>query len=885
MAVAMSQTSQLSRYRPAVIAVTGLAAAYATWTLWTAFSERPAGGKALHRSNAVHRRRQRQPEVAIRLHTASSIYGTVTITANNGYESTLDIGVVPIPSAAKLQEDFYCDGGQLRRELLSSAILGILVRARNEHDADEEQLRQRLATNGLDGLADAVATLEDVELLKVYQSNISSMLGGNVPWSILDTEFRRAHQRIRRSDGPPVSQAADGVMEIAETEEQLSGGDEPEPSQGLKGLLYYIAEETAKRNAYEHRGISCEECNECPIRHIRYHCLNCPDFDLCPTCEATTAHPKTHLFVKIKVPLPVLPQQMKPMDVWYPGDPQQVHRSISPLLRKRLAEQHSYEEPQIDALYDQFACIANVAFDADPSGIKAAINRRAFDKALSCESWTNRNAPNALYDRMFAFYDMQGRGAILFDDFVSGIAYLRGPNRMGSLHRALRGFDFDSDMLIDRSDFLRMFRAKYAITRQITLDATNAHNDGITNNAMDILRSSQPISSVFQEDIPLGEHRVPAGKWRNELGDMEPVNDSRTILEDGDDVSDGGHRSSGNVLRVRSLSHLGQQLSRLDDVLSGAATHNDGAPQNPSSEQHDPAASALSNEEQAALGLTGTKITSEPSVDRDIFWQFLDQSFNEMLNPLFRAKEDLHKEVIKTRDERRERRQAIDDMLREKKALEEKLRADAMIDPLVATALDSNEQPQEPAPTPVPQPQDVGSYMRDGMVPTDSESLEKFEAEIHNQDLDELLSSSGYSLAEPAAEEPLMIRTEPEASPAVNGPRRTRVTILAPVTFSEPTADPTLPQHRPDSISAEATSRSEDPVEQSQGNGHTVEPFPAPTQARLEYLASLDEEEKLLESRGAPGRMTFDEVEGIVDADSTKELKGLVTSWLEWASF
>ena len=31
-----------------------------------------------------------------------------------------------------------------------------------------------------------------------------------------------------------------------------------EPAQGLKGLLYYIAEEKAKREAYEHRGIRCD---------------------------------------------------------------------------------------------------------------------------------------------------------------------------------------------------------------------------------------------------------------------------------------------------------------------------------------------------------------------------------------------------------------------------------------------------------------------------------------------------------------------------------------------------------------------------------------------------------------------------------------------------
>lgn len=880
----MSQSSQLSRYRPAVIAVTGLAAAYATWTLWTAFSERSTGSKTLHRSNAVHRRRQTEPEVTSRLHTASSIYGTLTITTNDGTESTLDIGVVPIPSAEKLQEDYGCDGAQLRRKLLSSAIYVILRRATDEGDPEEEQLRQRLTTNGLDGLADAVARRQDAELWQLYRSNISSMLGGNVPHSLFERAVQRAHFLAQRARGVPDDQIADGAMDVAETEEQLSGGDEPEPSQGLKGLLYYIAEETAKRNAYEHRGISCEQCGECPIRHVRYHCLNCPDFDLCPTCEATTTHPKTHLFVKIKIPLLDFPQGMKSMEVWYPGDPQLVHHSINPVLRKSLAEQHGYEEPQIDALYDQFACIANVPYDQDTSGVKAGINRRAFDKALCSKSWMNRHAPNALCDRMFAFYDTTARGVILFTEFVDGMAYLRGPDRMKSLERALRGFDFDGDMLIDRSDFLRMFRAKYTINRQITLDATNALNERVSSDAMDILRSSQPISSILQEDIPRGEHRIPGGKRINELGDMEPISDSQIILEEGDDLSESNLRAPGNVLRLRSLNHLGQEFARLDRALGGIAAQHDAASEDEEDEGQDSAARALSAEERAALGLNGPTGVSKPSVDRDVFWELLDQSFNEMLNPLFKAKEDLHNAVNQTRNERRERRQAINEMLKEKKAFEEKLRKDAMVDPLVATALESYEQPREPAATPAPQPQDVGSYMRDGMVPTDSESLQKFEENIQNQGLDELLSSAGYSIAEPAAEEPLRINVEPELTQPPAGPRRSRVTILAPVTFPEPAGDPTLPQHRPDSLSGE-TKEPAKATKEPQTNGHRMDPFPAPTQARLEYLVSLDEEEKVLESRGAPGRMTFDEIEGIVNADSTKELRGLVTSWLEWASF
>lgn len=65
----------------------------------------------------------------------------------------------------------------------------------------------------------------------------------------------------------PAGSAADP----AETEDLEFSNERREPSQGLRGLLYYIAEEDAKRKAYEHRGIICEECREQPIRGVRWY--------------------------------------------------------------------------------------------------------------------------------------------------------------------------------------------------------------------------------------------------------------------------------------------------------------------------------------------------------------------------------------------------------------------------------------------------------------------------------------------------------------------------------------------------------------------------------------------------------------------------------------
>jgi len=50
-------------------------------------------------------------------------------------------------------------------------------------------------------------------------------------------------------------------------------------------------------------GLSCQHCQS-PIVGIRYKCINCPNFNLCESCEESRAHLPHHLFVKIREPLP-----------------------------------------------------------------------------------------------------------------------------------------------------------------------------------------------------------------------------------------------------------------------------------------------------------------------------------------------------------------------------------------------------------------------------------------------------------------------------------------------------------------------------------------------------------------------------------------------------
>lgn len=55
-----------------------------------------------------------------------------------------------------------------------------------------------------------------------------------------------------------------------------------------------------------HPGTKCQHCGASPIRGIRYKCNTCYDFDYCAQCEDNCEgkHPKTHLFLKVRHPIP-----------------------------------------------------------------------------------------------------------------------------------------------------------------------------------------------------------------------------------------------------------------------------------------------------------------------------------------------------------------------------------------------------------------------------------------------------------------------------------------------------------------------------------------------------------------------------------------------------
>ena len=184
---------------------------------------------------------------------------------------------------------------------------------------------------------------------------------------------------------------------------------------------------------------------------------------------------------------------------------------------------------------------------------------------------------------MFAFYDTNKDGLIGFEEFVSGLAYLRGPKRFTPLSGALQGFDIDGDGYVHRNDFIRLFRAKHEIQKLIINDMIEGQEAELTRSAMDTLRSSQPISSVFSlEEIPRGEDRPRTGKVMDAYGDMQPLPGTKTILDNNEGWPD-EHDGQPRVPR-RPHDQLQHHSSRFQEMLSSPSNepndHGDGQRKN-----------------------------------------------------------------------------------------------------------------------------------------------------------------------------------------------------------------------------------------------------------------------------------------------------------------
>ncbi|KAK6340913.1 hypothetical protein TWF696_009226 [Orbilia brochopaga] len=367
---------------------------------------------------------------------------------------------------------------------------------------------------------------------------------------------------------------------------------EVQENQNVLQLLYLIAEDQAKQQGYVHRGVTCNLCNVMPIRGVRYRCSNCIDFDLCESCEAQDIHPKTHLFYKVRIPAPFLGSPQKTQQSVYPGRPSIMAISIAPETLKRFTKETCFEPPEIEALYDQFKCLAANEFPDDPNGLGGGIDRKTFDKCFVPNHHLRPPPPNLIYDRMFTFFDTDGNGLIGFEEFVKGLSIkTKRPlpttaNMTEKYRRTFRAYDLDGDGYIERKDVLKMFRAYYALQKDLVKDLIAGMEDDVmeSTQSQNVIHGSQPLSAAFSTAIPHSEVLRRVKTLHEEINDI----DRDALRADGNEQ---GRRTEtmASALQQHQRDHSArrtqraqERLRRLTQEPSSSAANGVSAPAEPS---------------------------------------------------------------------------------------------------------------------------------------------------------------------------------------------------------------------------------------------------------------------------------------------------------------
>lgn len=559
MSESQSGPMSLTRYRPILYLFTGVAAAYALVCIRNNLVPAQSSQAPLRRRGAVRRTRRPDAEDHALANTPSyraithleqlerqnGVYGTFRIETEDGRR--VESGLLPslLATRDQLMEEVGVPPAHAERmrEMMEDTFLEsfLALDFPPAHTLPEATSERTYLTEQLQRRGISLAGIERALLRFNADDNYGD-------------ELRRRRQNGERvtlstSTFPDIAappQYPDGGETVVDDQSVFSwreGNNDASPTregQNLLNLLYHIAEDQARRDGYIHRGVTCNSCGAMPIQGIRYRCANCIDYDLCETCEAMQVHIKTHLFYKVRIPAPFLGNPRQSQPVWYPGKPTLLPRSLPRPLAKRLTRETNFENCELDALWDQFRCLANYEWADDPNKLFMAIDRKTFDRCFVPNTSIRPPPPSLIYDRMFAFYDTNGDNLIGFEEFLKGLASLNNKSNDERLRRVFRGYDIDNDGYIERKDFLRIFRAYYALSRELTRDMVSGmEDDFLEGGARDVVLGSQPLSSAFPGSIPSGEaSRIGEGKRVNPAGDLEVIDNEGILREDGADIGD-----------------------------------------------------------------------------------------------------------------------------------------------------------------------------------------------------------------------------------------------------------------------------------------------------------------------------------------------------------
>ncbi|KAF9928779.1 hypothetical protein FBU30_002099 [Linnemannia zychae] len=267
-------------------------------------------------------------------------------------------------------------------------------------------------------------------------------------------------------------------------------GDNKHDGLQLMNLLYAIAEDQAVKEGHIHRGITCNNCRTVPIRGLRYKCANCQDYDLCEGCEAAEVHIKSHVFMKIRIPIPPLANsRTKKLPPFYPGIPQGNTSTPDHMLQELLQKTH-FDNVELDAMYSQYLSLSTL--DQDGGGI----TRLTFEQALGPLGLEK----NLITDRIFRFFDQDDDEVINFKEMACGLSVLCKGNFEEKITFAFQGYDLDGDGYISREELHEMFKAYFYLSMELIRDVVKTMETDLINNFE--YQPGIPISATFTAPIP-----------------------------------------------------------------------------------------------------------------------------------------------------------------------------------------------------------------------------------------------------------------------------------------------------------------------------------------------------------------------------------------------
>ncbi|KAJ1950508.1 hypothetical protein FBU59_000647 [Linderina macrospora] len=236
--------------------------------------------------------------------------------------------------------------------------------------------------------------------------------------------------------------------------------------------------------------MTCNNCNDVPIRGARYKCAQCADFDLCEACEAHDVH-RHHVLLKIAVPVPSLMNPRTPLvRRFYPGElePRELSRTVSEQL-EATTHLHSVD---LASLYCEFCVLASIAENGTE-----VVTRDTFFKCLG-QFGSSRSV---LAARLFAFFDADGDGVLTFPELARSFSVYNKGTLAEKTPHVFRAYDVDGDGKISRDDLRIMLEAFADTNRDLTHNMVHTMEDDILEDPAKLL-PGQPVSAAFTAPIP-----------------------------------------------------------------------------------------------------------------------------------------------------------------------------------------------------------------------------------------------------------------------------------------------------------------------------------------------------------------------------------------------